>query len=253
MPRASRPITSRSRSARGDLPSRRRRALPTKISKTTPCTVALRYFNTCDGARKRRFPLLDVARLVRSSDQSGSRDQARPGTDPRRGTRWTSIIFGSSPPPIAGPTAGRGTRPDRYLAAPSTRQSSPKAIVIAAQASPRPTSACHLLTAALSRLASAVSATIKSPWRPRHRRHLISRAFLHWRLSDDGPCNLIVATGRHTKPFTGAAVAGWPIAQPVYPQFRKYPVRSGTYASCHLRKSTDFEGNAHIERVSRFS
>jgi hypothetical protein len=56
-----------------------------------------------------------------------------------------------------------GVRPDRYLAAFSTRQSSPKAIVIAAQASPRPTSARHLLTAALSRLASAVNAAIKSP------------------------------------------------------------------------------------------
>jgi hypothetical protein len=30
-----------------------------------------------------------------------------------------------------------------------------------------------------------------------------------------------------------AAVAGGLMAQPVYPQLRKYPVRSGTHASCH--------------------
>jgi hypothetical protein len=60
--------------------------------------------------------------------------------------------------------SGHGyARPDSYPAALSTRQSSPKAIVIAAQASPRPTSARHLLTAALSPLASAVNAAIKSP------------------------------------------------------------------------------------------
>jgi hypothetical protein len=36
----------------------------------------------------------------------------------------------------------------------------------------------------------------------------ISRGFLPWRLSDDGPgASLIVATGRHPKPFTGAAIA----------------------------------------------
>jgi hypothetical protein len=54
-------------------------------------------------------------------------------------------------------------RPNGYPAALSASQSSPKAIVIAAQASPRPTSARHLLTAASSRLASAVNAAIKSP------------------------------------------------------------------------------------------
>jgi hypothetical protein len=54
-------------------------------------------------------------------------------------------------------------RPNSYPAALSTRQSSPKAIVIAAQASPRPTSARHLLTAALSRLASVINVPIKSP------------------------------------------------------------------------------------------
>jgi hypothetical protein len=57
----------------------------------------------------------------------------------------------------------RDARPDSYPAVLSTRQSSPKAIVIAAQASKRPTGAGHLLTAALSRLASAVNAAIKSP------------------------------------------------------------------------------------------
>jgi hypothetical protein len=54
-------------------------------------------------------------------------------------------------------------RPNSYPAALSTRQSSPKAIVIAAQASPKPTSARHLLTAALSRLASVINVPIKSP------------------------------------------------------------------------------------------
>ena len=60
--------------------------------------------------------------------------------------------------------SGHGeARPDSYRAALSTSQSSPKAILIAAQASPGPTSARHLLTAALSPLASAVTAAIKSP------------------------------------------------------------------------------------------
>ena len=60
--------------------------------------------------------------------------------------------------------SGHGdARPDSSPAALSTSQSSSKAIVIAAQASPTPTSARYLLTAALSRLASAVNAAIKSP------------------------------------------------------------------------------------------
>ena len=60
--------------------------------------------------------------------------------------------------------SGHGdARPDSYPAALSTGQSSPKAFVIAAQASPTPTSARNLLTAALSRLASAVNAAIKTP------------------------------------------------------------------------------------------
>ena len=54
-------------------------------------------------------------------------------------------------------------RPDRYLTTPYTAQSSPKAIVIAAQANPRPTSTRHHLTAALSRLASTINTAIKSP------------------------------------------------------------------------------------------
>jgi hypothetical protein len=33
-----------------------------------------------------------------------------------------------------------------------------------------------------------------------------------------------------------AAVAGRLVAQPVYPQLRKYPVRSGTNASCQKQK-----------------
>jgi hypothetical protein len=52
------------------------------------------------------------------------------------------------------PYVKTGPRPERVLRL---------AIVIAAQASPTPTSARHLLTAALSRLASAVNAAIKSP------------------------------------------------------------------------------------------
>jgi hypothetical protein len=60
--------------------------------------------------------------------------------------------------------SGHGdARPDSYPAALSTRQSSPKAIVIAAQANPRPTSARLNLTTARLRLASAVTAAIKSP------------------------------------------------------------------------------------------
>jgi hypothetical protein len=54
-------------------------------------------------------------------------------------------------------------RPDRYPASLSTAQSSQKAIDIGAQPSPRPPSARHHLTAALSRLASIVNTAIKSP------------------------------------------------------------------------------------------
>jgi hypothetical protein len=45
----------------------------------------------------------------------------------------------------------------------STAQSSPKAIVMVAQASSSPTSARHHLTAALSRLVSTINTPIKSP------------------------------------------------------------------------------------------
>ena len=54
-------------------------------------------------------------------------------------------------------------RPDSCPASLSTAQSSPKAIVIAAQASSTSTSARHHLTATLSRPASAVNTAIKSP------------------------------------------------------------------------------------------
>jgi len=54
-------------------------------------------------------------------------------------------------------------RPDSYPTSLSTAQSSPKAIVMAAQASPRPTSARHHLTATLLPPASTVNAAIKSP------------------------------------------------------------------------------------------
>jgi hypothetical protein len=60
--------------------------------------------------------------------------------------------------------SGNGdARSNRHPAALSTRQSSPKNIIIAAQASPKPVAARHLLTAALSRLASALNSAIKSP------------------------------------------------------------------------------------------
>jgi len=45
----------------------------------------------------------------------------------------------------------------------STAQSSPKAIVIVAQASSSPTSARHHLTATLPRLVSTINTAIKSP------------------------------------------------------------------------------------------
>jgi len=68
----------------------------------------------------------------------------------KRVSRWSQSSHGDA-------------RPDSYPASLSTAQSCPKTIVIAAQASPKPTSAHHLLTAALSHLASAVNAAIKSP------------------------------------------------------------------------------------------
>jgi hypothetical protein len=54
-------------------------------------------------------------------------------------------------------------RPDSCPASLSIAQSAPKAIVMAAQASSRPTSARHHLIATLSRPASAVKTAIKSP------------------------------------------------------------------------------------------
>jgi hypothetical protein len=54
-------------------------------------------------------------------------------------------------------------RPNRRPATPYTAQPSQKAIVIGAQAHPRPTSARHHLTATLSRLAFTVNTAIKSP------------------------------------------------------------------------------------------
>jgi hypothetical protein len=54
-------------------------------------------------------------------------------------------------------------RPDSHPASLSTAQSAPKAIVVGAQASPRPTSARHHLTTGLSPLASPVNTAIKSP------------------------------------------------------------------------------------------
>ncbi len=60
--------------------------------------------------------------------------------------------------------SGHGdARPNSYPAALPKRQSSPKNIVIATQASPRPAAARHLLTATLSRPASAPNLAIKSP------------------------------------------------------------------------------------------
>src|ERR1700704_6372608 len=42
---------------------------------------------------------------------------------------------------------------------------------------------------------------------PRQPSHPTSRAFLHWRLSDDGPgASRIVPDGRHPKPFTDSEV-----------------------------------------------
>lgn len=60
--------------------------------------------------------------------------------------------------------SGHGdARPNSSSAALSAAQSSPKAILVGAQASPRPTSVRYHLTATLSRLASTVNAAIKSP------------------------------------------------------------------------------------------
>ena len=54
-------------------------------------------------------------------------------------------------------------RSHSYPASLSTRQSSPKAILIGANESPRPISARHHLTPTLSRLAYTVNTAIKSP------------------------------------------------------------------------------------------
>jgi hypothetical protein len=68
----------------------------------------------------------------------------------KRVSRWSQPSHGDA-------------RPDSCSAALSTTQSAPKAILIAAQESPRPISARHHLTATLSRLASTVNTAIKSP------------------------------------------------------------------------------------------
>ena len=54
-------------------------------------------------------------------------------------------------------------RPNSYPAALSTTRLTPNDILIAAQESPRPTSARHHLTATLSPPASTVNTAIKSP------------------------------------------------------------------------------------------
>ena len=54
-------------------------------------------------------------------------------------------------------------RPDSFPSALSTAQSAPKAILIGAKESPRPTSARLHFTGTLSRLAFAASTAIKSP------------------------------------------------------------------------------------------
>ena len=46
-----------------------------------------------------------------------------------------------------------------------------------------------------------------------------------------------VPTLCHVACGSKAAVAGRRMAQPVYPQLRKYPERSGTYASCQRMTS----------------
>jgi hypothetical protein len=45
---------------------------------------------------------------------------------------------------------------------------------------------------------------------------------------------------RHISTLPRSAVAGRRMAQPVYPQLRKYPVRSGTHASCQIRTWSPF-------------
>jgi hypothetical protein len=65
-------------------------------------------------------------------------------------------------PPWSQPGHG-DARPDSYPVAFSTAKSSPKAILIVAQANSRPTSARHHPTATLSRTTSAVKTAIKSP------------------------------------------------------------------------------------------
>jgi hypothetical protein len=61
------------------------------------------------------------------------------------------------------PSGHGDARPNSYPAPLPTAQASAKAIVIGAQASPRPTSARHHLTTTLSRLASTLNTAIKSP------------------------------------------------------------------------------------------
>ncbi len=68
----------------------------------------------------------------------------------KRASRWSKPGHGDA-------------RPNSYSAALSTAPTSPKAIVIGAQASQRHTSARHHLTATVSRLASTVNTAIKSP------------------------------------------------------------------------------------------
>lgn len=79
-----------------------------------------------------------------------SADATSPTCIVKRASRWSKPGHGDA-------------QQDSCPAALSTAPASPKAIVIAAQASPRPISARYLLTAALSRLASTANAAIKSP------------------------------------------------------------------------------------------
>jgi len=84
------------------------------------------------------------------------------------------------------------------------------------------------------------TAAQSNPHSARQPSHPTSRAFLHWRLSDDGPgASRIVAMGRHPKPFTIAEVTTFAVGTRVT---SRPPHRSVRAAFPHTAPTSGIDG-----------
>ena len=98
-------------------------------------------------------------------------------------------------------------RPNTWLALHSAPRAPPKRIVNATQSKPIDQTSAHCNVISKPRRFRTPSSAQSNLHSARQPSHSTSRAFLHWRLSDDGPgASRIVPVGRHPKPFTKAAM-----------------------------------------------